>query len=135
MTSFHFYEASNNDLEDIFQILYEFEKDAPALGYPHINRAKMKQTLMTFLQKGKVMLIKDLDENKIVGITILTVQVIYILKEYRSLNLFNQIMDIIKNQAKGRHIHLTISTKLLADKLLDRYGFQKMGGLWRYSDV
>ena len=66
---------------------------------------------------------------------LLTVQVIYILKEYRSLNLFNQAMDIIKNQAKGRHIHLTISTKLLADKLLDRYGFEKMGGLWRYSDV
>ena len=148
MTSFHFYEASNNDLEDIFQILYEFEKDAPALGYPHINRAKMKQTLMTFLQKGKVMLIKDLDENKIVGITILTVQeyswsreqllavqTIYILKEYRSLNLFNKTMDIIKNQAKGKPIHLAISTKLLADKLLDRYGFEKMGGLWRYPGV
>jgi hypothetical protein len=44
-------------------------------------------------------------------------------------------MDIIKNQAKGRHIHLTISTRLMADKLLDRYGFEKLGGLWRYSDV
>ena len=148
MTSFHFYEASNKNMDEIFEILHEFEKEAPALDYPHIHRAKMKQTLMMFLQKGKIILIKDLDKNKIVGITIflfneylwskeqlLTVQVIYILKEYRSLNLFNQTMDIIKNQAKGRHIHLTISTKLLADKLLDRYGFEKMGGLWRYSDV
>ena len=30
----------------------------------------MKQTLMMFLQKGKIILIKDLDKNKIVGITI-----------------------------------------------------------------
>jgi len=148
MTSFHFYEASNKNMDEIFEILHEFEKEAPALDYPHIHRAKMKQTLMMFLQKGKIILVKDLDKNKIVGITIfmmneylwskeqlLTVQVIYILKEYRSLNLFNQTMDIIKNQAKDRHIHLTISTKLVADKLLDRYGFEKMGGLWRYSDV
>ena len=151
MASFHFYEASNKNMEEIFEILNEFEKEAPALDYPHINinfRPKMKQTLMMFLEKGKIILIKDLDKNKIVGITIflfneylwsreqlLSVQVIYILKEYRSFKLFNQTMDIIKNQAKGRHIHLTISTRLMADKLLDRYGFEKLGGLWRYSDV
>ena len=148
MASFHFYEATNKNLDEIFEILNEFEKEAPALDYPHINRPKMKQTLMMFLEKGKIILIKDLDKNKIVGITIflfneylwsreqlLSVQVIYILKEYRSFKLFNQTMDIIKNQAKGRHIHLTISTRLMADKLLDRYGFEKLGGLWRYSDV
>tara|TARA_R100000426_G_scaffold24134_1_gene20766 strand:+ start:918 stop:1364 length:447 start_codon:yes stop_codon:yes gene_type:complete len=148
MASFHFYETTNKNLDEIFEILNEFEKEAPALDYPHINRPKMKQTLMMFLEKGKIILIKDLDKNKIVGITIflfneylwsreqlLSVQVIYILKEYRSFKLFNQTMDIIKNQAKGRHIHLTISTKLMADKLLDRYGFEKLGGLWRYSDV
>ena len=148
MASFHFYETTNKNLDEIFEILNEFEKEAPALDYPHINRPKMKQTLMMFLEKGKIILIKDLDKNKIVGITIflfneylwsreqlLSVQVIYIFKEYRSFKLFNQTMDIIKNQAKGRHIHLTISTKLMADKLLDRYGFEKLGGLWRYSDV
>lgn len=148
MASFHFYETTNKNLDEIFEILNEFEKEAPALDYPHINRPKMKQTLMMFLEKGKIILIKDLDKNKIVGITIflfneylwsreqlLSVQVIYILKEYRSFKLFNQTMDIIKNQAKGRHIHLTISTKLMADKLLDRYGFEKLGGLWRFSDV
>ena len=148
MASFHFYETTNKNLDEIFEILNEFEKEAPALDYPHINRPKMKQTLMMFLEKGKIILIKDLDKNKIVGITIflfneylwsreqlLSVQVIYILKEYRSFKLFNQTMDIIKNQAKGRHIHLTISTRLMADKLLDRYGFEKLGGLWRYSDV
>ena len=123
MASFHFYEASNKNMDEIFEILNEFEKEAPALDYPHIHRAKMKQTLMMFLQKGKIILIKDLDKNKIVGLTIflfteylwskeqlLSIQVIYILKEYRSLKLFDQTMDIVKNQAKGRDIHLSIST-------------------------
>ena len=49
MASFHFYEASNKNMEEIFEILNEFEKEAPALDYPHINRPKMKQTLMMFL--------------------------------------------------------------------------------------
>ena len=142
MTSFHFYESTNKHMDEIFEILHEFEKEA------HINRQKMKQTLMMFLSKGKIILIKDLDKDKIVGITIfvfteylwskeqlLNIQVVYILEDYRSLKLFNQTMDIIKNQAKGRNIHLSISTKLMADKLLDRYGFEKMGGIWRYQDV
>ena len=108
MASFHFYETTNKNLDEIFEILNEFEKEAPALDYPHINRPKMKQTLMMFLEKGKIILIKDLDKNKIVGITIflfneylwsreqlLSVQVIYIFKEYRSFKLFNQNMYII----------------------------------------
>ena len=148
MTSFHFYEASKDNIDEVFEILHEFEKDAPALGYPHINRPKMKKTIMMFLEKGKIILIKDLDTNKIVGTTIflmheylwskeqlVAVQVVYIIKKYRSFKLFNQTMDIIKNQAKGKAIHLSISTKLGADKLLDRYGFENMGGLWRYQDV
>lgn len=53
MASFHFYEASNKNMDEIFEILNEFEKEAPALDYPHIHRAKMKQTLMMFLQKEK----------------------------------------------------------------------------------
>ena len=56
MASFHFFEASNKNMDEIFEILHEFEKEAPALDYPHIHRAKMKQTLMMFLQKGKIRL-------------------------------------------------------------------------------
>ena len=148
MTSFHFYDATHENIDQVFEILHEFEKDAPALGYPHIHRPKMKKTIMMFLEKGKIILIKDLDKNKIVGVTIflsheylwskeqlLAIQVLYIIKEYRSLKLFNQTMDIIRNVAKGKDIHLSISTKIMADKLLERYGFEKMGALWRFKDV
>ena len=146
--SYHFYEAQKTNLEEIFQILYEFEKEAPSLQYPNIDRTKMKNTLMMFMDKGKVILIKNLDTDKIVGIAIfifseylwsreqlLQIQTIYILKEYRTFKLFNQTMNIIKQQAKNRPIHMTISTKLMADKLMERYGFELLGGLWRLQNV
>ena len=147
-TSYHFYEAQKTNLEEIFQILYEFEKEAPSLQYPNIDRTKMKNTLMYFMDKGKIILIKNLDTDKIVGIAIfifseylwsreqlLQIQTIYILKEYRTFKLFNQTMNIIKQQAKNRPIHMTISTKLMADKLMERYGFEQLGGLWRLPNV
>ena len=146
--SYHFYEAQKTNLEEIFQILYEFEKEAPSLQYPNIDRTKMKNTLMMFMDKGKVILIKNLDTDKIVCIAIfifseylwsreqlLQIQTIYILKEYRTYKLFNQTMNIIKQQAKNRPIHMTISTKLMADKLMERYGFEQLGGLWRLPNV
>ena len=42
MTSYHFYEAEKKDLNEIFEILYEFEKEAPALDYPNIDREKLQ---------------------------------------------------------------------------------------------
>tara|TARA_R100000808_G_C2122583_1_gene133558 strand:+ start:471 stop:923 length:453 start_codon:yes stop_codon:yes gene_type:complete len=145
-TSYHFYDAQKTNLEEIFQILYEFEKEAPALEYPNIDRTKMKDTLMKFIDRGKIILIKNLDEDKIIGIAIfifteyqwsreqlLSIQTIYILPEYRSFKLFNQIMDIIKKQAKNRTINFPISSRLMADKLMERYGFEKMGTIWRLN--
>ena len=145
-TSYHFYDAQKTNLEEIFQILYEFEKEAPALEYPNIDRTKMKDTLMKFIDRGKIILIKNLDEDKIIGIAIfifteyqwsreqlLSFQTIYILPEYRSFKLFNQIMDIIKKQAKNRTINFPISSRLMADKLMERYGFEKMGTIWRLN--
>ena len=147
-TSYHFYDAQKTNLEEIFQILYEFEKEAPSLQYPNIDRTKMKNTLMYFMDKGKIILIKNLDEDKIIGIAIfifteyqwsreqlLSIQTIYILPEYRSFKLFNQIMDIIKKQAKNRTINFPISSRLMADKLMERYGFEQLGGLWRLPNV
>ena len=56
-----------------------------------------------------------------------------LLKEYRSFALFNQMMKIIKKQANEKPIHMSISTKLIADSLMKRAGFESMGGIWRMS--
>ena len=104
--------------------------------------------VIDYLNNTFIPFFKNLDTDKIVGIAIfifseylwsreqlLQIQTIYILKEYRTYKLFNQTMNIIKQQAKNRPIHMTISTKLMADKLMERYGFEQLGGLWRLPNV
>ena len=146
MTSYHFYEAQKKDLNEMFNILHEFEKEAPDLGYPNIDRAKLQTRILHFMDNGKVLMVKDLDKDKLIGVAILhmteflwsreqllNIQTIYVLKEYRSFALFNQMMKIIKKQANEKPIHMSISTKLIADSLMKRAGFESMGGIWRMS--
>ena len=146
MTSYHFYEAQKKDLNEMFNILHEFEKVAPDLGYPNIDRAKLQTRILHFMDNGKVLMVKDLDKDKLIGVAILhmteflwsreqllNIQTIYVLKEYRSFALFNQMMKLIKKQANEKPIHMSISTKLIADSLMKRAGFESMGGIWRMS--
>ena len=144
MSSYHFYEAKNEDTDEIFEILKNFEKEVEELNYPKVDNDKLKSRIFYFIEKGKIIMVKNLDKNKLIGVSvmhnteylwskenILNVQVIYVLPEYRSLEIFNNIMKIIKTQANKKAIHLSISTKLIASKLLERVGFEQMGGIWR----
>ena len=144
MSSYHFYEAKNEDTNEIFEILKNFEKEVEELNYPKVDNDKLKSRIFYFIEKGKILMVKNLDKNKLIGVSvmhnteylwskenILNVQVIYVLPEYRSLEIFNNIMKIIKTQANKKAIHLSISTKLVASKLLERVGFEQMGGIWR----
>ena len=144
MSSYHFYEAKNEDTDEIFEILKNFEEEVKELNYPKVDNDKLKTKIFYFLKHGKILMVKNLDKNKLIGLSvmhnteylwstenILNVQVIYVLPEYRSLEVFNNIMKIIKTQANKKAIHLGISTKLVASKLLERVGFEQMGGIWR----
>jgi len=144
MSSYHFYEAKNEDTDEIFEILKNFEKEVEELNYPKVDNDKLKSRIFYFIEHGKILMVKNLDKNKLIGVSvmhnteylwskenILNVQVIYVLPEYRSLEIFNNIMKIIKTQANEKAIHLSISTKLIASKLLERVGFEQMGGIWR----
>ena len=144
MSSYHFYEAKNEDTDEIFEILKNFEKEVEELNYPKVDNDKLKSRIFYFIEHGKILMVKNLDKNQLIGVSvmhnteylwskenILNVQVIYVLPEYRSLEIFNNIMKIIKTQANKKAIHLSISTKLVASKLLERVGFEQMGGIWR----
>ena len=144
MSSYHFYEAKNEDTDEIFEILKNFEEEVKELNYPKVDNDKLKSRIFYFIEKGKILMVKNLDKNKLIGVSvmhnteylwskenILNVQVIYVLPEYRSLEIFNNIMKIIKTQENKKAIHLSISTKLVASKLLERVGFEQMGGIWR----
>lgn len=144
MSSYHFYEAEKKDTNEIFEILKNFEKEVEELNYPKVDNDKLKTKIFYFLEHGKILMVKNLDKNKLIGLSvmhnteylwstenILNVQVIYVLPEYRSLEVFNNIMKIIKTQANDKAIHLSISTKLIASQLLERVGFEQMGNIWR----
>tara|TARA_R100000655_G_C2861528_1_gene171566 strand:- start:85 stop:528 length:444 start_codon:yes stop_codon:yes gene_type:complete len=144
MTNYHFYEAEKKDVDEMFEVLHEFEKEAPALGYPNIDRAKLHSRILYFIDKGKIIMVKDLEKEKLIGLAIiymteflwsneelLNIQTIYVLKEYRSFALFNEMMKIIKKQANEKPIHMSISTKLIAEPLMKRAGFENMGAIWR----
>ncbi|MBT7895872.1 MAG: hypothetical protein HN564_02645 [Flavobacteriales bacterium] len=144
MSSYHFYEAEKKDTNEIFEILKNFENEVKELNYPKVDNDKLKTKIFYFLQHGKILMVKNLDKDKLIGLSvmhnteylwstenILNVQVIYVLPEYRSLEVFNNIMKIIKTQANDKAIHLSISTKLVASQLLERVGFEQMGNIWR----
>tara|TARA_R100001530_G_scaffold60521_1_gene43731 strand:+ start:261 stop:701 length:441 start_codon:yes stop_codon:yes gene_type:complete len=144
MTSYHFYEAKNKDTDEIFEILKNFEEEVKELNYPKVDNDKLKSRIFYFIEHGKILMVKNLDKNKLIGVSvihnteylwskenILNVQVIYVLPEHRTLEVFNNIMKIIKTQANDNAIHLSISTKLIASNLLERVGFEQMGNIWR----
>ena len=146
MSSYHFYEGKKNDMNEIVDILYEFEKEIPTLGYPKVDLDKLKTRILYFMQHGKILLVKNLDENKLIGIAVihqteylwskellLNIQTMYVLKNYRSFELFNKMMKIIKGQADDKPIHMSISTKLIAEPLMKRAGFEQMGAIWRMN--
>jgi len=108
------------------------------------NILEQGEDTLTFLGNYVEQIDTDLDKDKLIGLSvmhnteylwstenILNVQVIYVLPEYRSLEVFNNIMKIIKTQANDKAIHLSISTKLVASQLLERVGFEQMGNIWR----
>ena len=146
MTSYHFYEGKKYEIDKILILLHEFGEEFPSLGYPSFDMLKLKSRVLYFIEHGKLILINDVNKNKLIGLAILhqteflwsteellNIQTMFISKKYRSFELFNQLMKIIKNQAKELPIHMSISTKLIADNLMARAGFEKMGNIWRLS--
>ena len=59
------------------------------------------------------------------------IQLIYIVKKYRNYQLMKQLMDMIKDVADNNDILLSITSKLNADKLFEKLGFENMGANWR----
>ena len=71
MSSYHFYEGKKTDMKDIVDILIEFEKETPELGYPSVDLDKLKTRIFYFMEHGKILLVKNLDKNKLIGLAVL----------------------------------------------------------------
>ena len=106
----------------------------------------MNNFILTLLKKGKIICVKNLDDNKFIGVCmfnkseywfskqqVMIIQLIYIIKKYRNYQVMKQLIDMIKTVAKNDPILLSITSKLNADKLFEKLGFENMGANWRLS--
>ena len=147
MTSIHLYNATKKDIENIYNLLVEYkETDLANANYPAIDKNKSINFLNLIYAKGKIILLKDLDTDKLIGCClfniseyffskskIMIIQMIYIKKKYRNFKLVKQIVESIKELAEDMPIVLSITSGLGIDPVFEKLGFENMGGNWRLT--
>ena len=145
MTSVHLYQAEKKDVENIYDLLVEFkDEDLSDLNLPDVDKPKLLTFINAMLQKGKIILLKNLDKNKLVGLCIfykselwfskdqvMNIHVIYIKKNFRSYKLLKTMIDSVKKVSDRLPIFLAITTRLKIDAVFKRLGFENLGSNWR----
>ena len=145
MTSVHLYQAEKKDLENIYNLLVEYKQvDLADVHFPEIDRDKLMNFINTILLKGKIILIKDLDRQELIGTCmfnkseyffskskIMQIQMIYIKQRFRNYKLVKTLIDSVKKVSDDLPIVLSITSGLGVDPVFHRLGFENMGGNWR----
>ena len=146
MTSTHLYYAEKSDVESIYELAIEYKNvDLSDADYPDIDRNKLINFINTMLKKGKIMLMKDLEKDKLIACCmfnkseyffskteIMQIQIVYVKKDYRNFNLVKTLIDSVKKQAEGLPLVLSITSGLGIDPVFEKLGFKNMGSNWRY---
>tara|TARA_B100000963_G_scaffold347215_1_gene353290 strand:+ start:603 stop:1046 length:444 start_codon:yes stop_codon:yes gene_type:complete len=146
MTSTHLYYAEKSDVESIYELAIEYKNvDLSDADYPDIDRNKLINFINTMLKKGKIMLMKDLEKDKLIACCmfnkseyffskteIMQIQIVYVKKDYRNFNLVKTLIDSVKKQADGLPLVLSITSGLGIDPVFQKLGFKNMGSNWRF---
>ena len=147
MTSIHLFQAEKKDFQDVYDLLIQFKHDElEHLDLPKVDKNKLETFINTIMQKGKIIVLKDLNKNIFVGCcifhkaeywfskeTFMNIQVIYIKKNFRNFKLVKTIINSVKKIANGIPIVLSITTGLKIDPVFERLGFEDMGSNWRFK--
>ena len=142
----HLFLANRKNIEEIYNlIVYLKETDLDKIDFPEIDEIKLKNYIKNILRLGKIICIKDLDTDKIVGCCMYTkaeyffsrsklveINLIYIKKKYRNFPLVKRVVESVKKYADGLPVFLYISTAQGFDPVFKKLGFDSMGGSWRY---
>jgi len=145
MTSVHLYQAEKKDIENIYDLLIEFKKiDLEGLNFPEVDTHKLLKFINTMLQKGKIILLNDLDKDELIGCCIfhksefwfskgqmINIDVFYIKKNFRNYKLLKTMIDSVKKIANKLPIVLGVTTGLKIDPVFKRLGFENLGSNWR----
>ena len=147
MSSVHFYQAEKKDFQNVYDLLIEFkEVELADLKLPNEDKKKLTQFINSILEKGKIILVKDLDKDEFMGCCmfhkseywfskdqIMNIHIIYIKKKFRNFKLVKTLIDSVKKVSEGIPIVLSITTGLQIDPVFEKLGFENMGSNWRLS--
>jgi len=145
MASLNLYNAEIKDVPDIIDLLLTF-KEEEGSHLPTVDEPKLKKSLLTFLKKGQIILLKDLDINQLIGCAIwfkstywfsasecINLHTIYIKKSFRNFRLLTILFDSIKKNAKQLPIYLSVTSGIDIDPVFKKLGFKSLGSNWRYN--
>jgi N-acetylglutamate synthase-like GNAT family acetyltransferase len=143
--STHLYYAEKHDITNIFNLLVDYKNTDLADLYPdEVDAKKGMHFINTILQKGKILLVNDLDKDELIACCmfhkseyffsrsqIMQIQMIYVKKDYRSFKLVKTLVDTVKKASDDLPIVLSITSGLGVDPVFEKLGFKHMGSNWR----
>ena len=147
MTSIHLYQAEKKDIQELNYLIYDWKETyLTHCNFPELDNSKVNYYLNTFLKIGKIVCIKDLDKDKMVGCLIfhkseywfskqkiVEIEMIYVQPQFRNYKLLKQLIDMVKRVSENNPIVLSTTTKLDIDRVFQRLGFENMGSNWRLT--
>jgi len=145
--SIHLYNAEKKDVQIVCDLLKTFkDEDLQNLDYPEVDDKKLENFINVMLVKGKVILLKDLDLNDILGCAIFNkteywfsksecihIHTIYIKKNYRNFKLVTALFEAIKKVSDNLPMYLPVTSGLNIDPVFNKLGFKNLGSNWRYN--
>ena len=145
--SIHLYNAEKKDVKVVCDLMNEFkEVDLQELNYPEVDHNKLNTFIKIMLEKGKIILVKDLDLNQVIGCAIfgkteywfsksecIHLHTIFVKKNFRNFKLVATLVDAIKKASEDLPIYLSVTSGLNIDPVFKKLGFQNLGGNWRLN--
>ena len=145
--SIHLYNAEKKDVQIVCDLLKTFkDEDLQNLDYPEVDDKKLENFINVMLVKGKVILLKDLDLDDILGCAIFNkteywfsksecihIHTIYIKKNYRNFKLVKALFESIKKVSDNLPMYLPVTSGLNIDPVFNKLGFKNLGSNWRYN--
>jgi len=145
--SIHLYNAEKKDVQIVCDLLKTFkDEDLQNLDYPEVDDKKLENFINVMLVKGKVILLKDLDLDDILGCAIFNkteywfsksecihIHTIYIKKNYRNFKLVTALFEAIKKVSDNLPMYLPVTSGLNLDPVFNKLGFKNLGSNWRYN--
>ena len=147
MSSINLYNAEKKDVEIICDLLNNFkDEDLKDLDYPEVDEKKLINFVNLIMQKGTIILLKDLDLNEVIGCAIFNkteywfsksecihIHTIYVKKSFRNFKLVTALVDSIKKVGKNLPMYLSITSGLNIDPVFKKLGFKNLGSNWRLN--